>query len=324
MMQLKKMVLDTNRTAEEILNNWHHDENTVIFWRASTNFVYRFEYNNKMYFLRFSHEDESSIEKITSELDFVHYLNKNSYSVACPVKSINDNYIEIVKTDIGICYAVVFEAVKGINLDITEMSIEELEIWGKSLAELHLLSKKYKPKKYVRNSWKDELEYVKNILEDFPEEKSALNELKRVYEWLNSMSISNENFGLIHYDFQLDNIFWNDKSGSFNVIDFDDAVYYWYMMDIVCALEIDELEDSRSKIILKSFLKGYCSVEKIEDEYIELIPKFKRYDNLLSFAILMRSMKDSDFVKDPDWLAKLRPRLIAWCDDYRREFEKPW
>jgi len=62
----------------------------------------------------------------------------------------------------------------------------------------------------------------------------------------------------------------------------------------------------------------------MEDEYIELIPKFKRYDNLLCFATLMRSMKDSDFVKDPDWLTKLRLRLIAWCDDYRREFEKPW
>ncbi|WP_454055090.1 phosphotransferase enzyme family protein [Clostridium sp. Marseille-Q7071] len=324
MMQLKKMVLDTDRTAEEILNNWHHDENTVIFWRASTNFVYRFKYNNKMYFLRFSHEDESSIERITSELDFVLYLNKNSYSVACSVKSINGRYIETVETEIGTCYAVVFEAVKGKNLDITEMSTEQLEIWGKSLAELHNLSKKYKPKNYIRNSWKDQLEYVKSILEDFPEEKSAVNELQRVYEWLNSMPISNENFGLIHYDFQLDNVFWNDSSSSFNIIDFDDSIYHWYMMDIVRALELDELEDGKSKIILKSFLKGYCSVEKIEGEYIELIPKFRRYDNLLSFAILMRSMKDSDFVKDPDWLAKLRPRLIAWCDDYRREFAKPW
>lgn len=44
----------------------------------------------------------------------------------------------------------------------------------------------------------------------------------------------------------------------------------------------------------------------------------------LSFANIMRPMKDSDFLKDPDWLVELRPRLLAWCYDYRREFEKTW
>lgn len=46
---------------------------------------------------------------------------------------------------------------------------------------------------------------------------------------------------MIHYDFEFDNVFYDDESTTCNIIDFDDAMYHWYAMDI--ELTLDSLQD---------------------------------------------------------------------------------
>lgn len=85
-------------------------------------------------------------------------------------------------------------------------------------------------------------------------------------------------YGLIHYDFQLDNIFYEENNRAFSVIDFDDAVYSWYAHDIVTALD-DFLGDDMMNLDhyqVKSFLKGYCSVIPLSNEDINPFPYFQR------------------------------------------------
>jgi hypothetical protein len=54
------------------------------------------------------------------------------------------------------------------------------------------------------------------------------------------------------------------------------------------------------------------------------MPKFERFDNLFTFAKLLRSLQDSNFSQEPDWLQKLRPRLLKKCVEYREGFKKEW
>lgn len=85
-------------------------------------------------------------------------------------------------------------------------------------------------------------------------------------------------YGLIHYDFQLDNIFYEENNRAFSVIDFDDAVYSWCAHDIVTALD-DFLGDDMMNLDhyqVKSFLKGYCSVIPLSNEDINPFPYFQR------------------------------------------------
>jgi Ser/Thr protein kinase RdoA (MazF antagonist) len=252
-------------------------------------------------------------------------LNNNSYSCVNPIKSKNENYVEVAEIELETYYAIVFNKAEGVNLDIDNMTESQFECWGKSLASLHSLSKSFSPKEYVRNSWKEMLKFTDDILSDFPNEKNALEELNRIERWLNSLPITNENYGLIHYDFELDNVFFNEKSNKFDVIDFDSSMYHWYAMDIACALgDLHELESLKAETGLQSFLKGYCSIVNIEEKYIKQLPKFERFDNLISFAKLLRSLKDSNFSPEPAWLEKLRPRLLRKCVEYREGFEKAW
>lgn len=325
MMKLKNLICDTDEVANEILKNWQHDSESLKFWRGSANYVYLFMYENQKYWLRFSKKDENSLDLIKAEMEFILYLNNSDYPFVRPIKSKKDRYIEVVKIGSEEYYAVVFSDAQGINLDIDVMTESQFEVWGKTLASLHNLSKNFKPKKYVRNNWKEILKFAGDILSDLPEEKEAINELSMVEKWLNSLSVTSDNYGLIHYDFELDNIFFNEQLNKFNVIDFDSSMYHWYVMDIVCALgDLDELESSKAEMGLQYFLKGYCSIRDIKDEDIKLLPKFKRFSNLVSFTRLLRSLKDSDFSKEPDWLKELRPRLLRKCDVYREGFKEIW
>lgn len=52
-----------------------------------------------------------------------------------------------------------------------------------------------------------------------------------------------EDYGLIHYDFKYDNVFYHAEQDICWVIDFDDGMYHWFAMDIQRALQ--SLEEDR-------------------------------------------------------------------------------
>lgn len=323
MMRLKYLIQNTDTTAEEILKRWEYDEGSVRFWRGSSNFVHAFKCNDEKRFLRFSHEEENTAENISAELDFMNYLRKHGYPCVEAIRSNNGNYVETVQTDIGICHAVVFAAADGVSLEIDEMSKDDMILWGKSLGELHRLSMDYKPGKNIRGDWKSKLDFVERVLEDFPEEKDAVSELARVRGNLSSLPITKLNFGLIHYDFEQDNVFINNEHNRMTVIDFDDAMYHWYAMDIVSALgDLEELEEEEANKRLGWFLEGYDSVMPMDKEFITQFHKFKEFDRLYSFARMLRSMQNSNFPKDPEWLERLRPRLLRNLEGDREFFRR--
>lgn len=325
MMKLKNLVCDTDQIAKDILKHWKYDEGSLEFWRGSANYVYYFTCENEKYWLRFSKDEENSFEQIKAEIELMLYLKENRYPCVSPISSRGNNYVEVVKSGINEYYAVVFSSAAGINLDLGDMTELQFECWGRTLASMHNLSESFKPIGYGRISWIDMLKYTRNVLDDFQNEKQAIQELNTVEKWLNSLTITKENYGLVHYDFELDNVFFNEATNNFETIDFDSAVYHWYVMDIVCALgDLKDLESTKAEIGLKCFLKGYRSVRNIEEEYLKLMPKFERFDNIVTFAKLLRSLQNSNFDKEPVWLQRLRPRLLKKCDDYREGFKKEW
>lgn len=321
MMNLVNMVkgLAMDMVASRIIENWEHDKGTLKFWRASSNFVYVFAYKNKKYFLRFCHEEENSIEQINAELSFLEYLKSRNYSCASPVLSIHDKYVEQVVDQEENYFAVVFQSAEGITLDegLTE---EQGEKWGQSLALLHQLSKEYKPSGTPRVSWQDILLEIENTLKKYPDEVEATQLLAKLTKQLQSLSFSTQNYGLIHYDFQLDNVFYDKNTNSFNVIDFDDAFYSWYVQDIVTALD-DFIENDTSMILshpqVSAFLKGYGSIVPLSQDELAQLPYFRKFMKLYQFTRLLRSLENADIPDAPDWLVNLKVKLAYARDEIR-------
>lgn len=276
--------------------------------------------------MRISHESENSVGQITAELDFIKYLRDHKYRAVEPIPSKNGRELETVKTEKGLYFGVVFSGAKGINLNITRMPEELFKNWGQALGSLRALSNSYQPKDdFKRKNWKDKLLFIEEVLSGSIAEKPAQEELDRVRDWLNTLPVTNSNYGLIHYDFELDNVFWAEPEKSFQVIDFDDSMYHWYLTDIASALrDLDDLDETKATVCFKAFLAGYCSVYDQNEDIITLIPKFRRFINLLSYAKITRSLRESDFTEEPDWLKKLRPKLVNWRERLREGFKKPF
>lgn len=327
-MKLENMVrgLASDTIAQRLIQFWEYDEGTLELWRASSNFVYAFERNQVQYFLRFSFEQDKNIEQLKAELEYMQYLHLNGFPSVTTIKSISGELIETLMTPEGTYNAVVFSAANGINLDSATITEKQMEEWGKSLGSLHCLSKKFEPESERRNSWLDTVQFMESVFQKHPTEHIALDELGRVTTWLQSIPTGNDVYGLIHYDFQLDNIFFEEnKNHSFNVIDFDDAMYHWYALDIVTALD-DFINDDNphSKLLIQSFLNGYRSKTVLENDIVAQFPQYQRYANLYKFSKLLRSLDYEEINETPPWFDELKVKLVRVTDDLRKTFQKSW
>lgn len=328
MMNLGNMVrgLSSNTVAQSLIQFWEYDEGTLEVRRASSNFVYAFECNQVQYFLRFSFDQDNSIGQLKAELEFMQYLQLNEFTTVTPIYSISGKLIETLKTPEGTYIAVVFSAANGINLDSDTITEKQMDEWGKSLASLHCLSQTFEPVSERRKSWLDTVQFMESVFQKHPREQLALQELRRVTTWLQSIPTGNDVYGLIHYDFQLDNIFFEEnKDHIFNIIDFDDALYHWYALDIVTALD-DFIEDDNphSKLLIQSFLNGYRSINVLENDAVAQFPQFQRYANLYKFSKLLRSLDYGKINETPPWFDELEVKLVRVADELRLSFQKPW
>lgn len=328
MMKLENMVrgLASDTIAQRLIQFWEHDEGTLELWRASSNFVYAFERNQVKYFLRFSFEQDKNIEQLKAELEYMQYLHLNGFPSVTPIKSLSGELMETLMTPEATYIAVVFSAAKGINLDSDTITEKQMEEWGKSLGSLHCLSKKFEPVSERRNSWVDTIHFMESVFQKHPTELNALEELGRVTTWLQSLPTGNDVYGLIHYDFQLDNIFFEENENhSFNVIDFDDAMYHWYAIDIVTALDdfIDD-DNPHSKLLIQSFLNGYRSKMVLENDVAAQFPQYQRYANLYKFAKLLKTLECEEINDTPPWFDELKVKLVRVADGLRKTFHESW
>lgn len=143
MMTLMNMVRGTENDlpAKEMIKYWNHEPGTLKMVRASSNFIYTFQWNGKRFYLRFTHEEDNSADNIQAELDFMMYLLEQGYETVAPVRSKSGNWIETLLTDHGRYHGVVFEQAQGEYVSLDEMKEPHFYQWGQSLARLHNFSK---------------------------------------------------------------------------------------------------------------------------------------------------------------------------------------
>ena len=311
---------DESPIANAIASRWGPDPGTVRFFRASANFLFLFKHSEQDYVLRFINANERTIDSIRAELAYIDHLASQGIHVANPVRLPAGNFIESIATDQGLFHAVVFERLMGEQYELSDLTPVMLTRWGQALGELHAATQGYRGTGRV--SWKDHLAMVDARLPK--DELAAKATLNQVQEQLSRLHIHNDNFGLIHFDFELDNIIWNDH--QVGIVDFDDSAYCWFGADIAFALR-DAFDDSAKKVNLENgiayhFINGYRMARSIDREELACIPLFLKLHNLITFAKLHHSLGSDELQDEPAWSAKLREKLYAKIVYYRGEFSK--
>ena len=141
---------------------------------------------------------------------------------------------------------------------------------------------------------------------------------------LQALPRTNENFGLIHFDFELDNIIWRDDRPI--AIDFDDCAHYWYAADVAFALRTlfndDANKVARDNPKLRLFVAGYRAVRDLPDAELVNLPLFLRFHHIVTLAKIRRALTPPQ-PNEPGPLRDLRLRVTA-NNNTRREIVVAW
>lgn len=322
-----KYLFHNKELAEMILKNWEYDcddPDLLKYYRTSSNAVYWCKNNGNIFFLRFAPDEEKSKENILAELEFLRYLKSNGYSSVETILSKAGNELEVANTPWWKYYAVAFKKASGMSLDRMPLTKDIVFGFGKALGKLHKLSSEFNPINNKRNTWKEEMDWMENILTTFPNETEAKNELSKLRDYFSKLPATKYNFGLVHYDFELDNVFYDEASKTFTAIDFDDSMYNWYALDIEQSLDSlkEEISEDQIDSLTTEFINGYRLEYDVWDEMLKLLPIFRRYINLYDYVRVLHSSKEK-WDNEPGWLVNLRSKLETASNNKKAGFAMP-
>lgn len=300
--------------ADEVARPWTPDPGWPRFFRASANFVFGLQRQGELGFLRFADSSERRRDVIEAEVRLVDWLASDGLPVARPLLSDCGNHMESVETGSGTFHAVLLGALKGDQLEIKNLDLAHFRAWGAALGGLHAAMRRYSDGELTaRPSWNDHLQWIRSNVAGAP--PAVRIELAEIAAALEAFPVHPDNFGLIHGDFELDNLIWQD--GAVQVLDFDDAAHWWYSADIAFALR-DLFADGfdATNPALLAFTESYAAHHPLDSQSIDQVPIFLRLAKLTTYARIARGLDLMPSLPYPDWLTGLEGKLRARMEAY--------
>jgi len=319
-------LFDNPDLARMLVKNWDYDEESeelFQYFRISANAIYPLRIQGETCYLRFSPVSEKSEENLRAELVFLDYLRGQGYPAMDAVRSKSGDSLVQKDTPWGEYYACVFKRVAGKQISQTDFNDEIMYAYGSALGELHALSRKYTNPGVKRWTHRDVFDWIEMTLAELGLDQLPMQELALLKREFDQLTINQENYGLIHFDFEPDNVFYDETSQRCSVIDFDDAMVHWFVMDIVQALEAirDEMDLDDCSHQETVFLKGYRSQFEIDDQLLAMRPIFRCFAGLFQYARIARAIQEQ-WEKEPVWMVELREKLKRKMDEIRVSFLK--
>ena len=227
------------------------------YFRISSNAIYPFrsKMGGRICFLRLSPVEEKKLDDVKSEICLMEWLIDKGFPAMRPVPMKDGKLFGQINTEWGTYNVSCFEKVSGNSLEDTKGTFQIVKGYGKTLGELHALMKEY-PYSEERRNHKMLLCEIEERMQKYGASEIIRKEFEDVCKELENLPLSTSDYGVIHYDFEPDNVFYDEKEESFSVIDFDDAMCCWYALDVVRALDaLDEVIECFHFFFLKPFYK---------------------------------------------------------------------
>jgi len=287
--------------ARMALTHWQHDASTLdarLQWfRISSNAIYPFDREGQLCFLRLTPAEEKSAAHIRAELSFLEHLRNVDYPALRPIPALDAQTLLTLDTPWGCWHACAFTGVPGRPIEDVTLTEEVLTRYGAALGRLHGISMALKAPP-ERPAWADALAWASAYFTDRAEQE----ECRAVAEALGRLPADRQSYGLVHYDFEPDNVFFDGQ--ACHVIDFDDSMLHFYAIDLVQAL--DELPPEAHG----AFLAGYYGACPASGAREADFPLMRRFRNLYSLARLRHALGEVPAFQ-PAWMPSLIERLTG-------------
>lgn len=273
--------------ANAAIELWHGDTDLLRHVDGSANRVYSFIESGETRYLRLISSCDRTKEQVEAELDFIVYLHRGGASVALPLSSFARRFIEELPVADGFLFVCVFEEAKGerFRYDSAKSDKEHFRLRGRTLGQIHALSKGYVPSGNFRRFAWDEDKLLLDISSFLPKpEKAVWREYDVLKERLKDHPKSSRTFGLIHGDFGVTNYRYQDA--RLNIFDFDDCSYHWFAYDL--AITIYPHGWRREGLqLLDWLLEGYSENMRLNATLAD-ITMFCRWRLLYKFLVYAR------------------------------------
>lgn len=316
-----KYLFNNEDLALMCLKQWHYDnDSTDLFkyYRISSNAIYPFKHEGKLLYLRFSPKEEKALKYIQSEVQLVETLRQSNIPVPKIILSKNNLPIETITSPWGIYYAVVWEGIvsdRGITLEDGLIDDDMIYKLGIQLGRIHSSLNHLTQETCNRPSFEDHLTAIKHFFEKDEAYKPYLERAKTLSSSLSKLPKSMTHYGLLHYDYELDNLILNKYDQNIYTLDFDDACYGWYDLDIMIAINniLEESTYESYNDVETLFLKGYQSTKEYtplsESDKMTLIT----FESLYKYARIMRAVEEN-WQNEPEWMIDIRSKLTYSTD----------
>jgi Ser/Thr protein kinase RdoA (MazF antagonist) len=226
-----------NEFANAAVKLWRGNNKSLEYLGDSANYVYSFIESGKTHYLRLTSSRDRTKEQIESELDFISYLHQGGVSVALPVSSVDGRFVEEIDSANDLLFACVFEQAEGkrFRYNDAESNKERFKLCGRTLGQIHALSKTYIPSVGSRRFDWDTDKLLVDVEEFLPKtEKIVRRAYDGLRERLQGCPQSKQTYGLIHGDFGETN--YRHQDSQLNIFDFDDCCYHWFAYDLAVTI----------------------------------------------------------------------------------------
>ena len=233
--------------------------------QSNINDIYKVETLNKNYIFKFYNTSKSLFE-INFEISFVSYLKSKNIGVAQYIKKIDRDFILKIDTSEGLRYGVLIEFIEGKepNYKIQDNAF----LYGKNVAELHQVSKKFLPNGKIKEI---EIYFLLNksiqSIESFLQKyyKNELSYFKKLFIFL-LQKVKNIEFNVLekvycHGDLHGGNVLKNLEQFIFFDFDFSGCGFTSYDISVFrwgCIV-------GKRESAWQNFIKGYKSIRKLND-----------------------------------------------------------
>ncbi|MDP2547329.1 phosphotransferase enzyme family protein [Oceanobacter sp. 4_MG-2023] len=242
--------------------------------------------------IRVHRPDYHSRAEIASELNWIQTLRDNQVVTTPALIPLDDGSFIASFDDQGQTrYVVAFAFMPGTEPDADANLIPGFELLGATSARLHQQASAWTlPPAFQRKTWNFDSAFgAQPLWGDWraapgltPAGQDTLERLcQRLQQRLANYGETPDRFGLVHADLRLANLLVNDKQLA--VIDFDDCGFSWFMYDFAAAISFYETSPLVPEL-QQAWLRGYCSVQPLADEHIQMIPDFILFRRLLLTA----------------------------------------
>ena len=141
--------------------------------------------------------------------------------------------------------------------------------------------------------------------------------------WLDSLTSSDQDYGLLHGDFELDNLIWDGE--QFQALDFDDAAYGWYAVDFAAALQDvwlgDDVDSATRTAHVAWFVQGYAALRPLPDGMLQALPRLLTLIEASKVARMLQAYATTTDAETPEWVADMRAAHQRWFTAKRATLE---